>query len=71
MKAKLTSFSKANVAGGSRHIPSKEVHTAVGRQASEALFKDYNHINTSPASQQFEPTDNSAVRQHFKMAGGA
>lgn len=31
---------------------------------------DRNLMGVSPLKQQFEPTDQSPVRQHFKMAGG-
>lgn len=31
---------------------------------------DRNLMPVNPLKQQFEPTDQSPVRQHFKMAGG-
>lgn len=33
-------------------------------------FNDRNLSAVSPLKEQFEPSDNEAVRQHFKMAGG-
>lgn len=44
-------------------VPAKQGHTP-------DRFIDRNLMPVSPAKTQFEPTPESPVRQHFKMAGG-
>ena len=41
------------------------------KPAPEGKYVDRNLVPVNPLTTQFEPTDSSPVRQHYKMAGGA
>lgn len=38
--------------------------------STPTTFKDRNLMGVDPLKEQFEPTESSPVRQHYKMAGG-